>query len=101
MELMTYNSYDSNQTKIDKAMSVLVKLEELRIVECPCRDYDSSKDLSDTLVRLDLDCVVSLIEVFSTFVRVHRSTDFGLRFGAIIHDLVQNPRLRQDVFSRP
>lgn len=101
MEFITYNDYDSPQTKVDKALSVFPRVERVQMVEYPCRNHESAKDLAETLKRLDLNCVISLIEIFSTFIRVHRAADSGFKFGAVIHDIVRNPRLRQERFSRP
>lgn len=92
-----YSTFDDTMKKTCIALDVLKRLEDLKIVEHPCRDYSSAKDLSSLLVSLDTENNIQLIEIYSTFIRVYRTEQTGFRFGAVIHDIIKNPRYRQNV----
>ena len=96
MKIGTFATYLSSQTKKEISSYGLAQLKENQQFEYQTKDYDSSCELARLLPIMDIQRKISVIEIYHTFVRIIRADTSGFRFGAVVMDYVQKPKVFQD-----
>ena len=89
----TFATYLDTQTKKEISAYGLAQLKEYQQFEYQTRDYDSSCELARLLPSIDHQRKISVIEIYHTFVRIIRADSSGFRFGAVVTDYVQKPKV--------
>ena len=90
MTLGVFNGFESEATQLDYARVFISQLRSARESSVPVKDYKAAVILAGVIYRQDKELLVSLIEIFSSFVRITRNEKGAFAFRATILDHVDN-----------